>query len=139
MLPQPDWSGDAERIVTLQRIMQAIPPALLSAVKYDGRDFVLKELQPLLDRLDLASLCVKIRRLNRVVETMGAITAWAHLRGCGRHGAAPLHALKAYAENRTWHARTDALARASAQHLHEAWRAYSADFDAGRVMDDPSS
>ena len=132
-LTQPDWSSDAQRIVALQGTMQAISPALLSTVEFDGAHFVLKELQPLLDRLDLAVLCGRFRRLNRVVETMGAVTAWAHLRGCGRHDAAPLHVLQAYAGKRTWHARADALARASAENLRNAWRSYSDDYDAGRV------
>ena len=137
-LAQPAWSGDAQRIVTLQGILQAIPPALLGAVTFEGQDFVLKELQPLLDRLDLAGLCAKIRRLNRVVETMGAITGWAHLRGCGQHGAAPLAMLRAHAAGRKWQARADALARASALNLGKAWRHYSADYDAGRVTAGPS-
>jgi len=133
-LKQPDWKSEAERIVVLQGINQAISPALLSAVRFEGRHFVLKELQPLLDRLDLEALSAKIRRLDRVVETMGSIAAWAHLRGCGRHGAAPVDVLQSYVRNSRWHAQADALARASAANLSKAWIAYSADYDAGRVL-----
>jgi uncharacterized protein (DUF2252 family) len=138
-LEQPKWKNEAQRIVVLQRIIQAIPPALLSAARFDGRHFVLKELQPLLDRLDLADLSAKIRRLNRVVGTMGSITAWAHLRGCGRLGAVPVDDLQSYVENSRWHAQAAALARASAESLNKAWMAYRADYDAGRVIDKPAS
>ena len=132
-LKQPEWKNDAERVVNLQEILQAISPAMLGAVKFQDEHYVLKELQPLLDRLDLPSQCGKIRRVSRVLESMGSITAWAHMRGCGRHGAAPLHILQAYMRSPRWHVQVDKLARESAAKLLQAYRHYCVDYDAGRV------
>ncbi|MGL1161922.1 DUF2252 family protein, partial [Vibrio parahaemolyticus] len=50
---QPDWRNDAQRIVAIQDRCQAESPALLSVAEIEGRAFVLRELQPTEDRLDL--------------------------------------------------------------------------------------
>ena len=49
--PQPRWKSNAERIVAVQGRVQAVSPALLSSVRMDGAGFVLRELQPLQDRM----------------------------------------------------------------------------------------
>src|SRR5579863_2158928 len=53
---QPAWPDAATRIVTVQKRVQAIAPAFLMPVDFAGRAFVLKELQPLQDRLDLSAV-----------------------------------------------------------------------------------
>ena len=53
---QPGWADDAVRVVSIQRIMQAVSPAMLDAVRFERRPFVVKELQPSTDRLDLARM-----------------------------------------------------------------------------------
>lgn len=85
---QPKWNTEAERIVSIQRRVQAISPAFLSPVTIDDRAFVLKELLPQQDRLSLNLWNGKLRRLEGVMQTMGAIVAWAHLRAGGREGSA---------------------------------------------------
>ncbi|MCX7135265.1 MAG: DUF2252 family protein, partial [Proteobacteria bacterium] len=52
-LRQPKWASEAQRVVGCQRIVQAISPALLHAVDGGRKSYVLKELQPTADRLDL--------------------------------------------------------------------------------------
>jgi len=84
---QPRWVSDAQRIVQVQKRAQAVSPAFLSAVEIDGKPFVLRELQPREDRLDLDGLVHK-GRFEEVVATMGRATAWSHLRSSGRQGAA---------------------------------------------------
>jgi len=133
-LKQPEFGGEAQRIVYVQRLLQAIPPALLSPVRMGRADFVLKELQPALDRLDLAALGVKARRLKRVASVMGAICAWAHLRGTGHHGAVSREILQRFVRMRGWPAQVDALARAASRALLDAYRRYSEDYDAGRIV-----
>ncbi|HTL82512.1 MAG TPA: DUF2252 family protein, partial [Bacteroidia bacterium] len=53
--PQPEWKNNAERITTIQKRMQCVSPALLSRISFGGRHFVLKELQPTDDRVELES------------------------------------------------------------------------------------
>src|SRR5262249_7003240 len=52
--PQPIWRSEAERVVAVQRWVQAVSPALLGPVRIGRTSFVVRELQPTEDRLDLA-------------------------------------------------------------------------------------
>jgi uncharacterized protein (DUF2252 family) len=101
LVHQPAWRTQAERVVTLQSRAQAVPPALLHEVKIGSEAFVLRELQPREDRLDLDPL-PPWRRLVDVVETMAKVVAWAHLRGAGRQGSANIDDLVAFAEETRW-------------------------------------
>jgi uncharacterized protein (DUF2252 family) len=131
--PQPQWPNEAARVVSIQRVMQAISPALLRAVRLDNQYFVLKELQPAIDRLDLSEWRTKPRRIVQAVEGMGHVAAWAHLRGCGHYGAASSETLQAYAATKRWPASVDRLASLAARRIHRAWEIYSKDFDSGAV------
>jgi len=131
--PQPQWPSEAARVVAIQRIMQAISPALLHAVPFENQHFVLKELQPRVDRLDLAQWRTKPRRILQAVEGMGHVAAWAHLRGCGHHGAASSEILQAFAATRRWPKTVDRIADKAANRLHRAWKIYCKDFDSGAV------
>ena len=96
-LPQPAWPDDATRIVEVQYRCEAVPPAHLSAVSYDGKPFVLKELQPDADRLDLAEIAQDRAALTLALQTMAQLTAWAQLRSSGRDGSATADQLMAFA------------------------------------------
>jgi uncharacterized protein (DUF2252 family) len=132
--PQPKWHSEADRVVAIQRVMQAISPALLRAVRFDNKSFVLKELQPSVDRLDLAQWRTKPRRILQAVEGMGHVAAWAHLRGCGHYGAASAEILQKFAATRRWPDTTERIAEAAARRMHRAWQHYCKDFDSGAVM-----
>ena len=130
---QPQWPDEAARVVTVQRITQAIPPALLNAVSLQGHPFVLKELQPRIDRLDLSRWHDKRRRFTQAIVGMGRVAAWAHLRGCGHYGAASAEALQAYVAGRGWMDSAQRLAAAAAKRSSAAWKIYAADYDRGAV------
>ncbi len=130
---QPPWPSEAARVVAIQRIVQAIPPALLHAVSFDRGDYVLKELQPSIDRFDLSRWRGRPRRILQAVEGMGRVTAWAHLRGCGHHGAAPAEALQAFVADGRWQAAATRLAATAAEGMQAAWRDYARDYDDGAV------
>lgn len=97
---QPRWRSGGERIVTVQKRGQAIAPAFLMPVRYAGRSFVLKELQPLQDRLSLEQACGEPARFFEIMTAMGHLVAWSALRSSGRQGAANADALIAFAHER---------------------------------------
>jgi uncharacterized protein (DUF2252 family) len=130
---QPEWPDDAIRVVSIQRTMQAIPPALLHAAKVRKQPFVLKELQPSIDRLDLARWRAKPRRLRQAVEGMGHVAAWAHLRGCGQYGGASVQVLQSYVRAKRWSREADSLGKLAAARMQRAWQLYCKDYDAGAV------
>jgi uncharacterized protein (DUF2252 family) len=130
---QPEWPDDAIRVVSIQRTMQAIPPALLHAAKVRKQPFVLKELQPSIDRLDLARWRANPRRLRQAVEGMGHVAAWAHLRGCGQYGGASVQVLQSYVRAKRWSREADSLGKLAAARMQRAWQLYCKDYDAGAV------
>ena len=113
--------------------MQAISPALLHAATLRKQPFVLKELQPSIDRLDLARWRAKPRRLRQAVEGMGHVAAWAHLRGCGQYGAASAQALQAYVGTKRWSREADRLGEPRPPGCSARGRLYCKDYDAGAV------
>ena len=120
-------------MVALQSISQAIPPALLGIVERGKHAYIVKELQPTADRLNLPALNGKNAKLAAVIQTMAEISAWAHLRGSSRFGAASIEALAEVAKQRDWHAPLLAAAAAEAQHALQQWQDYCADFDSGQI------
>ncbi|MGO8977038.1 MAG: DUF2252 domain-containing protein [Steroidobacteraceae bacterium] len=130
---QPEWSSEAQRVVAIQRIMQAISPALLRAVGFDRRPFTLKELQPSVDRFEIARWRGKPRRILEAVRGMGQTAAWAHLRGCGHFDAAKVEALQTYVAATAWRRRAVAIGESAASDMLRAWKIYSKDYDAGAV------
>jgi uncharacterized protein (DUF2252 family) len=137
--PQPDWRDEAVRVVAIQRIMQAISPALLHAAKLRKRPFVLKELQPSIDRLELARWRARPRRLMQAVEGMGKVAAWAHLRSSGQYGAASAQTLQAYVGAKRWSREADRLGEGLAARMQRAWQLYCKDYDAGAVSAVPTA
>ncbi|WP_085316678.1 DUF2252 domain-containing protein [Derxia lacustris] len=125
-LAQPAWVSDADRIVLLQRRMQAASMAFLHAVDFGGQPFVLRGLQPSEDRVTLERKAQSLAELRATIETLGRLLAWAQLRSSGRQGSANADALIAWAGDPHWPpellAATEALAART--------RADSAAFDA---------
>ena len=99
---QPAWKSPAHRIVSIQHWVQAANPALLRAVKLGRMPFVVRELQPAEDRLALNRADLPIRRLRRVVETMGRVVAWGELRSGGREGSATADDWVSFARRSDW-------------------------------------
>ena len=95
-LSQPTWDNEAERVVAVQHRCQAVSPHFLHAVTIAGQPFVVKELQPSADRLDLASIAKRADGLPDVFANMGRLAAWGQLRSAGRDGSASADGLIAF-------------------------------------------
>lgn len=106
---QPNWKSEADRIVAIQRRMQAISPALLDTVRVGKVGYVLRELQPSNDRLTLDDARAHPGQLVSIAETMGHLTAWAQLRSSGRQGSVTIDDLIAFASSSRWRATRQAL------------------------------
>ncbi|MBA5688641.1 DUF2252 domain-containing protein [Rugamonas apoptosis] len=124
--PQPAWDSEAQRIVAVQRRVQAITPAFLTDMTFDGQSYVLKELLPDQDRLTLDQWDGKLARLEAVVCDMGALLAWAHLRSGGRQGSANADAWIAFgADVASWRTPLLEHAQASQQRVLADWKSYA--------------
>ncbi len=124
LITQPAWRSEAERMVAIQYMTQAIPPALLNAVGAGKRAYVVKELQPTADRINLQALSGKRRSLSEVIQTMAQVTAWAHLRGASRFGSDSIDTLSAFATKADWQEATKTIAELAATQALQHWQAY---------------
>lgn len=128
---QPAWNNEAQRVVAIQSLAQAIPPALLQAVTFSGQSFVFKELQPTSDRLDLDVVAKDEAQFTATIQTMASLTAWAHLRASGRMTSSPSDDLVNYAQDKTASKILLQAAQAMEKSTLDDWADYCAAFDAG--------
>jgi uncharacterized protein (DUF2252 family) len=98
-LPQPHWPNEADRIIAIQTRWQESAPDRLHSLTIDAMPFVLRELQPSADKVDVTQLRGKPKRLTKLVETMAQVTAWGQLRSSGRDGSAIADQLIAFAQD----------------------------------------
>ena len=99
---QPPWKNEAERIVSVQRRMQNIPPAQLSANLYNGNSYVMQEMQPTKDRINFELIDHDFKLICCVMQDMGVITASSYLNSSGRQGSAIADELIFFGENKHW-------------------------------------
>jgi uncharacterized protein (DUF2252 family) len=127
---QPQWANEAERVVTIQKRLQAASPASLQAVEMVDRSYILRELQPVEDRLSLGHWNGKIGRLETAMNTFGEVVAWAHLRGSGRHGASSADLLIEFGKSRAWIPQVFDYAQTYARQVERDWEEFKAAMDA---------
>jgi uncharacterized protein (DUF2252 family) len=96
---QPKWNSEAERLVEVQKRILSAPPALLASIDIKNTNYVLKELQPLADRIDYTMFHGNTKKLSDVIKNMASICAWGSLRSSGRQGSAIADELIYFAKN----------------------------------------
>ena len=130
---QPAWASEAQRVVKVQQRMQAVCVALLAPVKFGGKSFVLRELQPQQDRLVLSAANRRDDNLKTVVATMGQMLAWAQLRSAGQSGSANADQLMAFGQRKKWQAKLLVASSRCAELVAQDAAAFNTAFDAGQL------
>ena len=128
---QPKWQNEAQRVVTLQRRQQAVPMAFLGPVVMDGRPYVLRELQPVEDRVALNKWRGDLTLLEQTLITMAQLTAWSDLRSSGRQGSAVADELIEYWGKRSRRRKLLELAVQCRRQTERDWKEYCKAFDRG--------
>jgi len=90
-LPQPQWTCEAERVAAVQHFMQYVPIARLGWTVAGSTSYVIRELQPIEDRLDHRMLDPS--DYDDFIARWADLVASAQLRVAGLNGSAPLQAL----------------------------------------------
>ena len=135
-LKQPEWPSEGERVVAITRRAQAVPVAFLHAVQMDGRDYVLRDLQPSADRVSFAEKDGDPHRLDQLMQAIGQCTAWSHLRGSGRQRAAIADELIAFGGDETWSKLLRKASAVCADNVVSEWKLFSEAYD-DKVFDLP--
>ena len=126
---QPTWGNQAERIVTLQRRMQAVSMAFLHPLVVKKESYVLRGLQPVEDRVPIAQYHNQMEHLSGVVKSMAECLAWAQLRSSGRQGAAIADELIHFAQRKKWRNKLNVLAEEMAGIVKSDWAIYCEGYD----------
>jgi uncharacterized protein (DUF2252 family) len=130
---QPNWRNQAERIVTIELQCQAATPGLLRPVTIERDAFILKELQPSADKLDLEKAAGDSAGFADALLDMSRLAAWAQLRASGRGGAANADDLIAYAKNKAMVQEIMSAARLMVASTRAEWQEYRRAYDEGLV------
>jgi uncharacterized protein (DUF2252 family) len=128
--PQPNWPNEASRVAGIQRRAEAISPALLHVVTIGKSSYVLKELQPLIDRLTIDE-STSGADLALIMTTMGHVLGWSHLRASGRQGSAIADALVTFGGERWWVRETLAYARRYRETVKADFDVFAKAYDEG--------
>ncbi|WP_295617034.1 DUF2252 family protein [Chamaesiphon sp. GL140_3_metabinner_50] len=99
---QPEWENPATRVMSVQKLVQSSPPALLAAIEVEDYSYLLRELQPTQDKIEIDPDRISLERFEKLIDMMAEITAFAHLHGSGKLGAASAQALIDFGHNLDW-------------------------------------
>ncbi|MFT3734996.1 MAG: DUF2252 family protein [Rhodocyclaceae bacterium] len=116
----------AARLIAIQTRMQAVPNAFLQSLEWRLEHFVLRDLQPAQDRVDLALCRCKPKRLASLLQTQVEVLAWAQLRSAGQHGSDSMEALQAFAARKNWRAPLLRSAQQVATQTRRDWQNFRA-------------
>jgi uncharacterized protein (DUF2252 family) len=123
---QPPWTCDAERVATVQHFMQYVPIARLGWIAGSPASFIVHELQPADDRIEVSELSSS--DYGEFIRQWGRLLASAHLRSGGWKGSADLDALIGYGQSLNARSRRlllSAAAKAASAQLR-AWAEFRA-------------
>jgi uncharacterized protein (DUF2252 family) len=121
---QPQWDNEAERVCWVQEHVQAVSPAFLKPVLFDGRAFVLRELMPREDRVRLKRLEGKPAAFGQLLLDQARVLAWGHLRASGRKGAASVEELQAFCSQSAWRQVAVEWAQNCAEQTKSQWEVF---------------
>jgi uncharacterized protein (DUF2252 family) len=108
---QPPWRFEAERVATVQHFMQYVPVGRLSYIPSKPKSFLIHELEPIIDRLEVSDL--KRADYREFVFQWAHLLASAQLRTAGWKGSADLDRMIAYGQALNTRARGDLLRTAA--------------------------
>jgi uncharacterized protein (DUF2252 family) len=121
-IPQPPWQNDAARIIHVQEMMEHVTPAFLSSFHHNKNWFVVKELQPTADKVNLFQTVKQPEQMENYLADLGMLTASGQLRSSGRHGSVTADELAHFAADGNW---TDIVTEWSAQYAEDVKRDYA--------------
>jgi len=123
---QPPWRTEAERVATVQHFMQYVPVARLSWIGTAPVSYIVHELEPIDDRIDISELVPS--DYEDFVQQWAHLLASAQLRSAGWKGSADLDTMIAYGQalDRRARLRLMKAAAAAAVVQKRAWKEFRA-------------
>jgi hypothetical protein len=97
---------------------------LLQAVTIDGKPFVLRELAPTQDKIELKKTNASREQLEVLARDTGLVVGWSELRSGGRDGSATIDELQAFGKRRKWRAALLDYAEHYAAIVQRDWQSF---------------
>jgi len=132
-IPQPKWVNHAERVTAIQKFFLDTPPALLTTSQIENTVFVIKELQPTEDHINLGELAGKSHSIQDLITSMAKLLAWGELRSAGHSGSASVDELSTFGERAAL--KTDLLdyAQEYFRQTQNDFRQFAEAYDTGKL------
>ena len=124
---QPSWTTQAGRCTTIQQWVQGIPPALLAPIEMDGQSYILREMQPIEDKVNIEPVAGKMHRLEQLVTMVAKVVAWGQLRSAGHQSASDANTLLDFAQSSSnWQKEIVRYARDYAVQVNQDYQTFRA-------------
>ncbi|GBO54011.1 hypothetical protein APA_1959 [Pseudanabaena sp. lw0831] len=124
---QPTWESESDRIVSIQKRLQAIPIAFLHSVTIGKDSFVLRGLQSTqspTDHLKIEKWDDKLPHSEMLMQSLGQVVAWSHLRSSGRQGSTIIDQLIDFASKSKWKTEVMEYAKVYSQQVKLDWKEF---------------
>lgn len=131
-IKQPEFESEAARVIAVQQRMQNVAPALLSGVIFKSEPYVLKQMQPIADKINFEALKNDADAIDKVVADMAELTASAQLRSSGRQGSAIADELIVFGTDKPWRQAILNYARQYAARVKKDYQEFMNDFKQGK-------
>ncbi len=128
---QPGWDSEAERVVNVKQWMQNVSPALLSTTSFKDDNYVLQEMQPIADKLNLNTLIDDYDNTKQVIKDMALLLASSQLRSGGIHHSAIIDELVKFGHRLDWQEPVLTYARQYARQVIKDHKEFAADYKKG--------
>lgn len=122
---QPEFASEGDRVIAIQQRMENVAPALLSNVFFGGDDYVLKQMQPIADKIDFSKLEDDCQKIEKVIADMAELTASAQLRSSGRQGSDIADKLIAFGNETDWRGKVIRYSRTYAEQVKSDYLEFS--------------
>jgi uncharacterized protein (DUF2252 family) len=134
---QPHWSNQAERCNAIQQWVQGIPPALFATIEMNGQSYILREMQPIEDKVNLEAITGKMHRLEQLVNMIAKVVAWGQLRSAGHQSASDANTMMDFVHiSSSWQKELVHYAKNYAVQVNEDYRTFYAAYEDGKLKKD---
>ena len=123
--------NNGDRIVQIQTRMQFVCPSWLDTLRIKQKWFVIKEIQPVADGIEFISFKAEMDKQEKLLYTLGQLTASAQLRSSGREGSAITDALISFGTDVSWQKSVTYYASKYALQVEKDYLEFCKAFDKG--------
>jgi len=131
--PQSNWTSEAERATTIQKFFQAAPAALLTTVKNGEHSFLVRELQPVQDRINFRDWSDNISQIEHSCVMLANIVGWGQLRCAGLQGSSPIDELIQFGKKTEVITEILSYSQRYSQQVHHDFKMFAKAYDDGKL------